>query len=310
VSEHIVNVASVEHLSPFRYPGGKTWLVPYVMRWLAGLEMPGATLVEPFAGGGIVALSAVQQSHVANALLVELDTAVAAVWRTMLSRDNGWLCRSLIDYELTRENVVDSLAKVCRSRRELAFQTILRNRVQRGGILAPGASLMLSGENGRGIASRWYPKTLAARIAAIGKMRDRLKFVEGDGLEAIRGRLGDSNTIWFVDPPYTAGGKRAGSRLYAHSRVDHELLFALIASASGPAMLTYDDTPEVRALSERYGFQVTGVPMKNTHHNVVHELVITKPALKTVEEKRDAVARVFKPRKAGRSAPSQPVLFS
>jgi hypothetical protein len=33
-SEKIVNVASVPHRSPFRYPGGKTWLVPRVRRWL------------------------------------------------------------------------------------------------------------------------------------------------------------------------------------------------------------------------------------------------------------------------------------
>src|SRR5260370_34987117 len=31
---HIVNVASVPQRSPFRYPGGKTWLVPHVRRWL------------------------------------------------------------------------------------------------------------------------------------------------------------------------------------------------------------------------------------------------------------------------------------
>ena len=30
-----VNVASVPQRSPFRYPGGKTWLVPYVRSWLA-----------------------------------------------------------------------------------------------------------------------------------------------------------------------------------------------------------------------------------------------------------------------------------
>ena len=29
-----VNVASVPQRSPFRYPGGKTWLVPHIRRWL------------------------------------------------------------------------------------------------------------------------------------------------------------------------------------------------------------------------------------------------------------------------------------
>ena len=48
---------------------------------------------------------------------------------------------------------------------------LLRNRVSRGGILAKGASVMKQGENGHGIASRWYADTLAARIRTIGKLR-------------------------------------------------------------------------------------------------------------------------------------------
>jgi len=41
--------------------------------------------------------------------------------------------------------------------------------------------------------------------------------------------------------------------------------------------MTYDDAPEVRLLAERHGFRVESVPMKNTHHKVVHELLILKP---------------------------------
>ena len=50
----IVNVAAVNHLSPFRYPGGKTWLVPRIRQWLRGSNSRVRELCEPFAGGGIV----------------------------------------------------------------------------------------------------------------------------------------------------------------------------------------------------------------------------------------------------------------
>ena len=80
----------------------------------------------------------------------------------------------------------------------------------------------------------------------------------------------------FVDPPYTAAGKRAGSRLYTHTTLDHEQLFADVARFAGPALLTYDDTPEVRELADRYNFQVGNVAMKSTHHAVMHELTIFK----------------------------------
>lgn len=49
-----VNVASVAQRSPFRYPGGKTWLVPRLRRWLRHLEWKPSLFVEPFAGGGII----------------------------------------------------------------------------------------------------------------------------------------------------------------------------------------------------------------------------------------------------------------
>jgi DNA adenine methylase len=53
-----VNVASVAQRSSFRYPGGKTWFVPTFRRWMASLRTKPRILVEPFAGGGIISLTA------------------------------------------------------------------------------------------------------------------------------------------------------------------------------------------------------------------------------------------------------------
>jgi hypothetical protein len=41
--------------SPFRYPGGKTWLTPFIARWLADKV---DCIVEPFTGGGNVSIAA------------------------------------------------------------------------------------------------------------------------------------------------------------------------------------------------------------------------------------------------------------
>lgn len=43
----IVNVATVPHRSPFRYPGGKTWLVPYIRQWLRSIKPAPTELAEP-----------------------------------------------------------------------------------------------------------------------------------------------------------------------------------------------------------------------------------------------------------------------
>ena len=77
-----VNVAQVPQRSPLRYPGGKTWLVPHIRAWLA--ETRPKVLIEPFAGGGIVTLTAVMEHLAERAILVELDRDVAAFWKAAL----------------------------------------------------------------------------------------------------------------------------------------------------------------------------------------------------------------------------------
>ena len=272
--DHVVNVASVPQRSPFRYPGGKTWLVPEIRAWLRSLPIKPKILVEPFAGGGIASLTSVCEGLVEKAVLVELDPHVAAAWRLILE-DEAWLTEHILAFKVDRDSVLALLAKEPEDWREKGFQAIVRNRVQRGGIMAPGASLMKNGENGRGISSRWYPQTIARRIHEIHRRRDRITFIEGDGLEAISAHAHDPKVAFFVDPPYTAGGKKAGRRLYAHNDVNHEALFASLAQVAGKTLLTYDEAPEVLALAIKYGFQTQRVPMKNTHHAKVHELLLT-----------------------------------
>lgn len=261
--------------SPFRYPGGKTWLVPYVRQWLGSLLRKPRLFVEPFAGGAIIGLTVAAENLAGHVIIGELDQGVAAVWETILCGDHRWLIQQILDFTMTRENVVGALAREAKRTRDVAFQTVLRNRVQRGGILARGASLVRCGENGRGVASRWYPKTLAKRISAIAEMKDRISFFHGDGFELISRHMKRKSVAFFVDPPYTAGGKRAGRRLYAHSEVDHERLFSMMAKARGAVMLTYDASDEVGKLARRYKLHLEGVPMKTTHHAVMYELVVT-----------------------------------
>ncbi|WP_218104053.1 DNA adenine methylase [Thermogemmatispora onikobensis] len=280
-----VNVASVPQRSPFRYPGGKTWLVPYIRRWLSakgrasrGLSPARPTvLLEPFAGGGSVSLTAVAEGLVEQALMVELDEDVAAVWQTLLQEEPcAQLLQLLQSFELTPAEVEDWLTRPRQtlSLAEHAFQTLLRNRVSHGGILAPGAGLLKHGEDGRGLRSRWYPATLRRRIEEIARLSPRLAFIHGDGLEQLRQYQGRHDVVSFIDPPYTLTGKKAGRRLYRYSELDHEALFALVSCLAGDFLVTYDDTPEVRALARRYSLTLAAVPMRTTHHTQQMELLI------------------------------------
>ncbi|PYS82177.1 MAG: DNA methyltransferase [Acidobacteria bacterium] len=271
----VVNVASVPQRSPFRYPGGKTWLVPRVRQWLASLETRPAEFIEPFAGGGIVSLTVAAEKLARHVTMIELDEQVAAVWRAIITDGDGvWLADRIANFGLIHDSLGKVLSEKARTVRERAFQTILKNRTYHGGILAPGSAPLKSGENGKGIASRWYADTLKKRILAINDIRLRLKFVEGDGMEEVRKNAHRRDAVFFVDPPYTAGGKQAGRRLYTHSELDHEELFKVISEVTGDFLMTYDNTDDVRDLARRYGFDFELVAMQNTHLAKMTELLI------------------------------------
>jgi DNA adenine methylase len=271
----IVNVASVPQRSPFRYPGGKTWFIPYLRQWLHSFRKRPVVFVEPFAGGGIASLTVAMEDLADRVIMAELDSNVAAVWRVVLSAASTDLIRRIRRFEISRPAVVTELCKEQKNDVDVAFQTLLRNRVQRGGILAPGASLMKNGENNVGVGSRWYPETLAKRIAAINATRNKIEFLHKDAFDVIPKYLRDKSAAFFVDPPYTAGGKSAGKRLYLHSTINHDSLFDLFETVAGEVLLTYDDAKEVRDLAVAHGFFIQKIPMKTTHHARTYELAIT-----------------------------------
>ena len=124
--------------------------------------------------------------------------------------------------------------------------------------------------------SRWYPATLAKRLRNLNEVAGRIDFRCGDGLEVMKQFAPNADVAYFIDPPYTAGGKRAGKRLYKHCDLDHEYLFTLCESLKGDFLMTYDQAEEVKEMARKHGFQMRLIPMTNTHHAKMEELVIGK----------------------------------
>jgi len=271
-----VNVASVPQRSLFRYPGGKTWFVPTFRNWMAQISPKPRILVEPFAGGGIISLTALFENLVDRVIMVELDDEIAAVWQTIVNGEAKWLANRILDFHLTQETVMQEITRRPKTLREKAFQTILKNRTFHGGILAEGSGFIKYGENGKGIRSRWYPATLAKRLLNLDHVAHRIDFRCGDGLKVIQEFASRPNVVYFIDPPYTAGGKKAGKRLYKHYEIDHARLFTICESVKGDFLITYDNANEVKSMARAHGFQMRLIPVTNTHHATMEELVIGK----------------------------------
>jgi DNA adenine methylase len=216
IGQSIINVASVPQRSPFRYPGGKTWLIPTVRKWLKQDNKAAKELIEPFAGGGIVSLTAAFEKMADHITMVEMDEEIAAVWEVILNGKNEWLADKIYSYDLTHANVKAELENPNKELQDVAFCTILKNRVFHGGILAKGSGMIKKGENGKGITSRWYPKTLRDRILAINYIKDKINFISGDAFTVLENNLSNVSAYFFIDPPYTIAGKR----LYTHFDID------------------------------------------------------------------------------------------
>ena len=267
-----VNVSQVPQRSPFRYPGGKTWLIPCVRTWLQSQPKKPRVLIEPFAGGASIALTAVAEDLVSRARFAEIDEDVAAVWKCALSSRNAALCRKLAEFTVTKTAAKSLFASVLRSRNETdrALSVLVRNRLSHGGILAPGAGLLRKGEAGRGLHSRWYPITLVKRLHDIHGLRNRLSFSHADGFDLLHLHRTQTTTVAFVDPPYVVNGRR----LYRHWDMDHERLFTVMSEFAGEFLMTYDDAPEIRSLARRFKFKTCEVAMKTTKHATKRELII------------------------------------
>ncbi len=261
-------------LSPFRYPGGKTWLVPNVIAWLVFKSSRPDIFIEPFAGGCSVGLTVARKRLASQVILVETDDRVASVWRTILYGDWEWLVSRIATFSPTHDSVNAELEKIPATLEQKAFQTLLRNRVSHGGKLAPGSGLLKNGEEGRGLRSRWYPETLNKRIEIIVGMRDRLLFLERDGMDVLREYAGDHRVAFFIDPPYTASGNKPGARLYRNNHLDHEELFSIVMTLQGDFLMTYSSDAYIRELAVKNGFQVRELQMRNTRHIEQQELLI------------------------------------
>ncbi len=108
----------------------------------------------------------------------------------------------------------------------------------------------------------------------IAQKAGRIRFEQGDAFEVLLRYESEPGTTFFLDPPYTAGGKRAGTRLYRHWEVDHARLFEACCYLRGSFLMTYDDAPEIHALAARHGLKVRRCLMSGSSHRRMPELMI------------------------------------
>ena len=244
-----------EHLSPFRYPGGKAFLAGYLADAISALPVSGATTyVEPFCGGAGAALALLGQGKVKkvhlndkdiriysawNAILTETEQFLAALHETPVTLDTWMKCRSILT------DFGDKYSF------KLGFATFFINRTSRSGIIQNSGPI--GGYNQAGdwkIDARYYKKTMERRIRRIKDLAGQIKITNYDGIDFLEQYSQISNedsTLYFIDPPYV----QAGNRLYyneLNNQLHHKLACLLKSGLCKHWVLTYDDSSNIREL--------------------------------------------------------------
>ncbi len=266
-------------LSPFRYPGGKSGLRRKIISWIQNLGFRPEHFIEPFAGGASVGLAIAELDLADHVTLVEIDPGVAAVWKVILNGNADAFAARIRKFLLSKTSARETIDATRRDQVSRAFGCLLLNRISRGGIMAPGAGWLNYGEGGKGILSRWYPETLAKRVESIHAMRNKLTFIQGDGLDTLRKFSSTPRAVAFVDPPYVVKGRGAGCRLYSHYDVDCEDLFEVARNFPGPMIITYHRSDIVRRTALAVGIECHTVNMHTAHTVSKRQLILYKPGL-------------------------------
>lgn len=237
-------------LSPLRYPGGKASLAGFFGDIIEALGIDHPRYVEPYAGGVGAGVALLRQGIVDELVVNDIDPAVHAFWRSAVD-DNA----NLIELVATTPLTVDEWQKqrdIYRARDEsdmlrLGFAFFFLNRTNRSGILNAG---VIGGQLQQGkykIDARFNRETLIERLAAIGRLADRIAVTDLDGRTVIQQCAQDERAFMYIDPPYV----QAGSQLYlnAFDGRDHKALAAVVnAVHQAHWLMTYDAAPLIENL--------------------------------------------------------------
>jgi DNA adenine methylase len=233
-------------MSLVRYPGGKTRYTDFILPTL--YRCSGFSIyVEPFVGGGSVALAVAERHPNVKLILNDLDKGIWAFWDLVANAPETEF-QELADRILHTRPTVALFKEIIQSqptdRPGQAFRAFFLNRASHMGM--GRRPLGGKGQTSKGkIDSRWGArKKLRELHEARRLLGGRTKVLNEDFASVIPLAAG-ANTLTFLDPPYY----EAGNQLYQFkwTDADHIRLHDALAGKSNWVM-SYDDHPFIKDL--------------------------------------------------------------
>lgn len=242
-------VNKMAHYSLLRYPGGKGKMYLQTLKILEDNDLLGCTYIEPFAGGGNLALNLLFRGKVDSIILNDNDPAIYSVWASILFYGNEFI-ELIKNTPITLEER-DRQKQIYLNKPNdvlaLGFSTFYLNRTNRSGIITAGPIGGYSQKGNYLIDCRFNKEKLIQRVETILKYKEKMQIFDFDAKDFLELNF-HKNSFFFIDPPYYV----KGSQLYRNyfKKSDHEELAKKVENLDYPWIVTYDNVDDIISIYE------------------------------------------------------------
>lgn len=246
----------MDFFSPLRYPGGKAKVSNFVKCLIKENALLDGSYVEPYVGGGSVALAVLFNEYVKDIYINDKDLSIFAFWHSVLYETDNF-CKLIIETPINVKTWLE--LKEIQAHKEnydllsLGFSTFYLNRTNRSGILKAG---VIGGYNQTGnykIDARYNKSDLIKRIQRIADYAGRIHLTNDDAADLVQ-RLSKQlplNTLFYLDPPYYVKGK--GLYMNYYQDKDHEMIAKIMSNLKDQKwIISYDNVDFIRNIYSGY----------------------------------------------------------
>lgn len=248
----------MKYYSPLRYPGGKAKVVPFVKSLLVQNKLNGGSYIEPYVGGGAVAISLLFEGIVNDIYINDKDKSIFAFWYSMLF-ETEMFCKKIRETEITIDNW-HKQREIQRHKEtadifDLGFSTFFLNRTNRSGILSGGVIGGLSQNGAYKINARFNKVELITRIESIAQFNQHIHIANLDAIDFLTKtlpRLTEDPMLIYLDPPYFVKGK--GLYMNHYSSEDHKRIAEFVKEFDDniPWIMSYDKVAFIENLYKQF----------------------------------------------------------
>ena len=238
-------------VTPLRYPGSKNKIRGYLQHLV---EVNGTkTYIEPYVGGGSVAMWLLLDGVVDKVVINDFDRSVYAFWHSVFFNTDV-----LVDKIRRTSITIDEWHKQRRILNEgtenlvdLGFAMFFCNRTNRSGILTAGVIGGLEQKGTYKLDCRFNKEKLIKMIEELSLYKGRVEVHNKDAVELLTsGKYDLKDALIFLDPPYFDKGRRLYVKSYTTKCHDGLTKVLKGSLQSAKWVLTYDNVPDISRLYE------------------------------------------------------------